>query len=178
MRIFPAKTYSRTAGKRGFTLIELVIVMLLLAVTTFMVMPAFQNLLEGRLTREANRLAGVIRMLRNEAVLEGLTFRLMMDMPVSSYWVEQRTPKGEFHIREDVSLLRKHALPSSVVMERMYMFGEEILPREDRPVPVLIDSSGFVDPFLLHLMDGDAPYTFRVAGFTGKVSMVEGHEKE
>ena len=49
MRILPAKIYDRTVGKRGFTLIELVVVMLLLAVTTFMVMPAFQNLLEGRL---------------------------------------------------------------------------------------------------------------------------------
>ena len=178
MRTFPAKTCSRRAHRRGFTLIELVVVMLLLGLTTFMVMPAFQNLLEGRLTREANRLAGVIRLLRNEAVLEGLTFRVMLDMSAGSYWVEQRGAKGDFLIREDVSMLKKHTLPPSVIMERMFMFGEELLPRKDRPVPILVDSSGFVDPFLLFVLDGDEPFTFRVTGFTGKVSLVEGHEKE
>jgi len=178
MRISPARTYRRTGVWRGFTLIELLIVMLLLGVTTFMVMPAFQNLLEGRLAREANRMAGVIRMMRNEAILEGLTFRLMLDMSTATYWVEQRDAKGGFGRRQDVSLLKEHQFPSSVVMERLFMFGEEILPRKGHPVPIVVDSSGFVDPFLLHLLDGDVPHTFRVTGFTGKVSMVEGHVKE
>ncbi len=43
------------------------------------------------------------------------------------------------------------------------------------PVPIRIDSSGYIDPFRLHFTYRDDEYTFRVAGFTGRVELVEGY---
>jgi competence protein ComGC len=153
---------------------EMMIILLLLGVMMFLAVPAFQNLLQGRVQQETNRLAGIIRLLRNEAVLGRATFRLMVDFKERRYSVEQLASNGEFIQRTDPAQLRPHAFPGAFQLKALIMYGEDVSRERKEPIPIVIDPSGFIDPFLLQFTENDAPYTFRITGFTGRVELVKG----
>ncbi|MFB3079097.1 MAG: type II secretion system protein, partial [Lysobacterales bacterium] len=62
MRTSPARSCNRQCSPPGFTLVELMVVMGLLALVMLLALPALQNLLEGSLQREVRRLSGVVRL--------------------------------------------------------------------------------------------------------------------
>ena len=47
----------------------------------------------------------------------------------------------------------------------------------EQEVPIAIDPSGFMDPFLLHFQDGGEDWTFRVS-FMGRSDALEGYSDE
>jgi len=175
---YQARTFEQLRRPPGYTFMELLVVLVLLAAVMFIGVPSFQALLGSQLDKEVNRLGGLLRLLRNEAVLERTAFRLTFELDKASYFVEERLSDGSYAARSDHDLMRAHEFPEAVYVERMLMFEKEILPERKEPVYVLIDSSGFVDPFLLHIFAGEEPFTFKVSGFTGKVSLQEGHVDE
>ena len=102
------------------------------------------------LEAETGRLAGMIRALRNEAVLSGARFRLMVDLREQSFFVEMMSQTGEF-VQSDQEYLRRHRLPESMELESRELMGDTIRPERDiKPVPIFIDASGAIDPFTLH----------------------------
>lgn len=194
MRISPARNYSTAPsagcgrngavrraipaqGKRpaGITLIELLVVLGLTATMLMLAVPTFQNLLQGTLDREVNRLASVIRMLRNEAVLGNNYFRLMVNLEEQKIYVEKRDLQGNYYELSNPKILRAHTFPSSMTLRDVILFGKVIRPDDKKPVPIRIDPTGYIDPFLLHFKDGSNDYTLRVAGFTGRVKLVSGY---
>ena len=158
---------------------ELMLVVGLMGLMVLLVAPNFQQMLKSALDHESDRLAGVIRMLRSEAILQGIRFRLMLDLNESLYLVEQDDGTGEFAQRSEPAVLRPHTFPESFSLTDIKVMGETIRPgRDAKPVPVFIDSSGYIDPFLLHFAYGGQEYTFRVAGFTGRIKLMEGYAEE
>jgi len=80
------------AGKnnRGFTLIELVLVLLLLGVSLAIVVPNIEKGLNDREVRiSALALAAVGRDLRSRALFEGVPQELALNLPQNSYLVAQ-----------------------------------------------------------------------------------------
>ena len=151
------------------------IVLGLLAVVMLLALPTFQNLLQGDLQREVNHLTGVIRLLRNEAVLTHTRFRVVLEPKENRFYVEQENLDGQYVRREQPKVLQAHPFPSSFKIKDVVHFGELIRPDRGVTVPIQLDSSGMVDPFLLHFNEGETPYTLRVSGFTGRVELLEGH---
>ena len=171
MRTFPARI-SEPHPPRGVILVELIVVLALIGVLLLIVAPNFQRMLQSPLEAETGRLAGMIRALRNEAVLSGARFRLMMDLREQSYFVEMMSQTGEF-IQTDREYLRRRRLPESMELEALELMGDTIRPeRNIKPVPIFIDTSGAIDPFTLHLKYQGEGYAFRVRGFTGKVDLL------
>ncbi len=172
-----ARRTTPAQGKRqaGITLIELLVVLGLTATVMMLAVPTFQNLLQGTLDREVNHLASVIRMLRNEAVLGNNHFRLMVNLKENKIYVEKRDLQGNYYLLEQPKVLRSHTFPSSMTLRDVTLFGKVIRPDDKKPVPIRIDPTGYIDPFLLHFKDGSNDYTLRVAGFTGRVKLVSGY---
>lgn len=171
MRTFPART-SEPHPPRGVILVELMVVLALIGVLLLVVVPNFQGLLESPLEAETKRLAGLIRALRNEAVLSGSRFRLMVDLRGQSYFVERMSQSGWF-IQSDQEYLRRHRLPESMELKALELMGDTIRPERNlKPVPIFIDTSGAIDPFTLYFKYQDRDYAFRVGGFTGKVDLL------
>ncbi|MFI5400126.1 MAG: prepilin-type N-terminal cleavage/methylation domain-containing protein [SAR324 cluster bacterium] len=162
----------------GFTLLEMLVVMLLMALIAGFTVPLFQTLLEGQVQREATRLSQLIRILRNEALLTQTDFHLVFDLQRQSYWVEARSG-DTYRPRTDAAVLRTHTLPGSFAVTDLTVMGNVYTPRaEERPVPITVDPSGFVDPFFLHFTVNGAAYTFKVFGFRTEVDLLNGYARE
>jgi hypothetical protein len=150
----------------------------LLAILMFLALPAFQSLLEGTAHRETARLAGVVRLLRNEAVLSRRPYRLVIDLKAGEYLVEERTLDGRYVESTQPPILARHRFPAAFHVQDLILNGNTRYPLVDRRVDLMLDVSGFMDPFALHFSVDGQDYTFKVAGFTADVDLVQGHDLE
>jgi prepilin-type N-terminal cleavage/methylation domain-containing protein len=178
MRTSPARTSSPRAPAAAFTLIELLLVLALMSVVLLIGLPAFQSLLQSSLQQEVNHLTGVIRLLRNEAVLTNTRYRIMLNLKDGRYSVERQNDAGTYDVVKDPRELAPHSFPSAMTVQDLVLLGRTYKTDEPDPLPIIVDSSGYVDPFLLHFSLDDKSYTLRVAGFTGRVELVDGHVDE
>ncbi|HEX4342805.1 MAG TPA: GspH/FimT family protein [Verrucomicrobiae bacterium] len=81
------------AQRRAFTLIELILVLALLVITTSLVAPAMSNFIRGRaLDAEARRFISLTRGAQSRAVSEGMPIMLWVDEKAGTYGMEEETP--------------------------------------------------------------------------------------
>lgn len=86
---------------RGFTLIELSLVLLILGILLSLVVPRLTSLAEARVDRTARRLATLMGYLRDEASLRGRIYRLSLDLDEDRYEVTVQAPFAAGLIAED-----------------------------------------------------------------------------
>jgi prepilin-type N-terminal cleavage/methylation domain-containing protein len=126
-------------GGRGFTLIELAVVLLILAVLLSFVTPRLFALGQARREAAARRLATLLGYLHDEASLRGRTYRLTLDFDDARYEVRAMTESKEPGTADDF------------VEEWGPLARDEILPEGVRiaavETPTLLASSGTVDLF-------------------------------
>ena len=86
----PSPENERVRSRRaGFTLIELILVMAVLAITAALVVPRMSSFLHGReLSSEARRLLSLTRYAQSRAVAEGLPVVLWVNPSDGAYGVE------------------------------------------------------------------------------------------
>jgi general secretion pathway protein H len=92
---------SRAGNDRlGFSLLELILVLLLLGLSSLIVLPTIDRELRGReARRSALALAAVARDLRSRALYEGIPQRLTLKVSDNSYFVSR---DREVHLPSDV----------------------------------------------------------------------------
>ena len=91
MRIEP--TNGRKPCARAFTLIELILVMTVLVITTALVAPSMMNFFRGRaLDSEAMQLLSLTRAGQSRAVSEGEPILLWVDAKTGAYGLQEETP--------------------------------------------------------------------------------------
>lgn len=177
MPIYPARIYSarprRGDSASGFTLIELLLVMGLLSLTLVLVTPTFFSMFKGDRDREMSRLVRVMRMARNEAILTGRRHRIWFDLKAHRYEFEQEID-GAFVAYERPRIMRAHALPTALRMVDVIIVGEGSERIRDQRVPIIIDNSGYMDPFMLHVREGQEIITVRSNGLAGRFEVLPG----
>lgn len=91
-------------GSRGFTLIELGIVVGILALAAMLVVPSVEAAFGVKTREEAGKVAGTIRAMYGEAVLSGRTCRLVFNLDEGSYWPE--CAEGRVRVKGEEESLR------------------------------------------------------------------------
>ena len=87
-------------GNRGFTLIELILVLMLLGLSSLVVLPNIGKVLQDReVRRSALGLAAVLRNLRNRALFEGSAQQLVIHLAENDY---QASPHLTVRLPNDV----------------------------------------------------------------------------
>lgn len=76
---------------RGFTLIELVVVVAVMAVITVAVVTGVGNVRGASVQSETGKIAVAVRYTYNLTVLSGKVHRLVFDLDAGSYWGEEQT---------------------------------------------------------------------------------------
>jgi prepilin-type N-terminal cleavage/methylation domain-containing protein len=75
-------------GNRGFTLLELILVMVILSTVLAMAAPSLRGFFGSRKTHdEAAQLLALTQFARSQAISEGITYRLNFDTKDRTYWL-------------------------------------------------------------------------------------------
>ena len=123
MRISTRETSDRERSRRaGFTLIELALVLVIIAIILSFVAPRLMELGQAKREAEARRLAALLGYLHDEASLRGRTFRLRLDIDDARYEVAAAPPASkeadeESYAEEWAPLARSGSLASGVAVE-------------------------------------------------------------
>lgn len=85
------RRHSRRSRRSGFTLVELIVVMVLLLIVASMVAPRMSSFFRGRaLSSEARRMLSLINYGQSRAVAEGVPVLLWIDTSKSTYGLESQ----------------------------------------------------------------------------------------
>lgn len=86
---------------RGYTLLELTVVIAIFAMLAMVVVPAVQSAMGVKLREEAGKVGGTIRAMYGESALSGRTCRVVFDLDEAAYWPECAAGKVAIQKREE-----------------------------------------------------------------------------
>lgn len=145
---------------RGFTLIEVMVVMLIIGVVTALATFAFSDNREDRVEREARRLAAVLELVAEQAVLQSriIGVRFASD----GYLFLSPGAEGEWLPIENDRQLRPHELPDDI--ELQFITQGEIPggDRATRPHTVFLPSNDVL-PFEVVISHPRVDTSYRIA---------------
>lgn len=172
--------------RKGFTLIELMVVMIVIGIATAVILPEMRGTFEESLLRStARQLISVLDLASSQAVTANQKHRVRFDLAEGRYAIERRAAKqekssgfipvrdvpqgeGELDKRIRIELQRPDVPPESAT---------PVAPEEDRtgmaPEIVNFYPDGTADPIDLLLQDREGfRLLLRINSTTGKVRIV------
>ena len=171
MRISATGTYSNNF--KGFTLLELVVVLVVLAGTAALVLPRLSAWQDGDARNSARNLATLLRYLNEQAITSRTRYQLVIDLNQQKLVVQQLRATGEAN------------LPDDPFLQRNPLLGEVRLTdiRTERSGTVSSGSlniaygvGGLSEPLVLHLgIPGGQQYTVQALPVNGSVKVAEGN---
>lgn len=161
---------------RGFTLLELSLVLLILGVLFTLLVPRLRNVADVRLTSTAERLAATARYLFAEAAFTGQVYRLHYNLDKHTYWVtvlDLAQDSPEF-IQDPAPLSRQVIFSSDVT------FADVTLPSLGAIVAGEVFThfypQGYVDPTVIHLHNQRGRFsTVIIPPLTGEARVYDGY---
>jgi general secretion pathway protein H len=126
---------------RGFTVLEILIGLLLIALLLVVAIPTFRSLARVQLKETANQMLGLIRYTYSKATLSNKGHRIVFDMDAGQYWVEVSNDQvrisqededsdegGQLGIFQSEDKGRKYARPPSFVPDEGEFGTKQKLP--------------------------------------------------
>jgi prepilin-type N-terminal cleavage/methylation domain-containing protein len=152
---------SRRCTERGFTLIELIVVIFIISLTTALIMPNLWGTGERALKSESKRIANTLRYIYDEAAGKKLTYELKIDLSSDSWGFESERESRIFNIKENV-MFKDIIVPS---LGKVSM-GEVIMK---------FGPAGPEEPIIFHLIKDDLEYTVTFNNMSGRAKIHEGY---
>ncbi len=156
----------------GFTLIELVLVVFLLALMASLSLPLISGFEPNGLASSARRLAGTVKYLYNEAAMTGLEHRLIFELEQGKYKATRIATSGELEDLQGTGA--EKALSSGVRFLRIYQpqRGEQ----STGEITTALLPGGWLEETIIHLQDEDKKQlTLRLVPMTGLTEIYEGN---
>ena len=161
---------------KGFTLIELAVVVAILGVMVALVAPRLGEIGEANLKRSARHLTGMIRFLHDESQAKKTEYRLKFDIQDGRYWPEVFTiltdKSGEY--KKTTSVIGGEGSLAGQTTFRDVIAGSH----PDEPY-ILFTPDGWVEHAIIHLRDGsERDFSLIVKPLTGNTELREGYVEE
>ena len=163
--------------ERGYTLVEMGIVIFILALAAGFLVPKLRGTAHQELLSNARRLAVSIRYARQEAILDGRTYRLFYDLQTHRYWLETASDDS------DEPQFKKHSgkLGEGIALPEEVGFSDVVLPFAGGIITegqTYTDfyPNGEMDLTVVHLDNGEEAYTIRLEPLSGAVFLTEGYQ--
>ncbi len=156
----------------GFTLIEILVVMVLIGSIIFIAVPRFKNLADVNLKSTSRTLSGTIKYLYNESVFKKNIYKLAFDLDNQEYWVEYMED-GQF-VESNDPILRRKKVPEGILINDI--FTERLQEKTDsgNESYLLFLPTGFVDYAVIHISSQDKDvYTIETKPYTGTTKIYD-----
>ena len=156
---------------RGYTLIELIVVMVLIGLMLAVGVPRFQGaLLTDDLKLTTRQIIGLVRGLRNKAIQEQQRYYLHLDLEKNVYWIDSGAD-GEAQ-RE---LARQNAVKLAEEVRVIDVWSQSKGKQAVGEAVIRFSAKGYVDQTAIHLgAADDRQVTMVLAPFLGTVEI---HDK-
>ncbi len=168
---FSPRPAARPAS-RGFTLLELLVVVLIIGITLGLVVPSLNPDRERGLDEESRRLVALIRLSAEEAVLQGREYAVELAPDGYRFLVLEGNKEGNKWLPLQDDLLHPRQLPEGLRLE-VFFEGErfDFLRAEEEENPRLyILSSGEMTPLEILLSSADSERNYRIViDINGKI---------
>lgn len=165
----------RACFARGFTLIEIAVVIFLIGLVMTIAMPYFGSLQTSAMRSEARRLASRANYLYQEAGAQKVVLRLSFDFANNGYFASRLDPfaaKPAFH-PERGPAGTPVVMPAGVRIRDVTVEG--IGTVHQGTISAQFYPGGYVDATLIHLADSKGEvFTLAIDPFSGHVSILAG----
>jgi type II secretion system protein H len=171
----PTCRVGRSNEAQGFTLVELAVVLMILAVVLGLVLPeASSFLFRSDLKASSRRLAGAVSYARSQAMLEGRPWELTLDLDTGSFWAKPLDKEGS---SADLDKVKKRTLAGEVRFMDVKKLPDEA--KRAGQVVLLFHPKGLVEPAVIHLAGpGKQIQTIFVKAFNGRLQAEDGYLEE
>lgn len=139
----------RASRYRGFTLIEILVVMAIVTVLLGLAVVKLGTSDESRLQGAAEDLAMRLENVRDEAVVRGQALAFSSDGQGYQFWLSD-LERNEWHTLPAGDVIASKPLPGGVVIDEMRINGL-VRPLGER---IVFPLSGLTEPFMLTLTSG------------------------
>jgi prepilin-type N-terminal cleavage/methylation domain-containing protein len=161
---------------RGFTLIEMMIVIVVLGVMLALIIPRLGEIGDANLKRSARHLTGMVRFLRDESQAQKKVYRLRFDVTDGRYWIEVMTLLNDKTVefkRFSSEMATEGSLSGQTTFRHI-----NVASHPDDPF-IQFWPNGWVERALIHLRDGEGrEFTLVVNSLTGNTDLREGYVEE
>ncbi len=171
------KKQPRDQGRfgRGFTMLELAVVLFLIGLVMTIAMPYFGTLQASQMRSEARRLASRANYLYQEAGAQKVILRLTFDFANNGYFASRLDPfaaKPAFHPETGPAGVRV-VMPAGIRIRDVTVEGLGTFRRG--AVSAQFYPGGYVDATLIHLADSKGEiFTLVIDPFSGHVAILRG----
>ena len=149
---------------KGFTLIELTVVIVILGVMMTLVIPQLGEIGEANLKRSARHLTGMIRFLRDESQAKKTVYRLRFDIQDGKYWAEEftilseGTSEGKAEGSAEFKRLQSAMANEGSLAGQTSFKDVQVGSHPDDPY-ILFTPDGWVEPAFIHLRNSDDKFS-------------------
>jgi prepilin-type N-terminal cleavage/methylation domain-containing protein len=154
------------SNRKGFTLIEVVVVLFIIGIFFLVAIPKFKDITEVNIKSASRRLSGTIRYLYSEAVFKKKVYKLVFDIDRGEYWVE--VIEGNQFVVPSDPFLKREKLPSGVYFRDITTERSLGKSGKGRGEFILFMPTGFVEPAVIHLeTENGVAFTLATKPYTG-----------
>ena len=164
--------------KKGFTLIELIVVLTILGLGIVLVYPSFGRMSQGvELKAAAKKVSTILRYYRSEAVQKGKAFQVVFDVDTREIRVrpvqaEENRGEGEKNQEKILREKERYLLPEGIQVKEMKIPASQY-PSE-YPVIEFYPNGGSNGGSFLIERENSKAYRIQVNFLTGVVELKEG----
>ena len=163
---------------KGFTLIELTVVIVILGIMLTLIIPRLGELGEANLKRSARHLTSTIRFLRGESQVKKDMYRLRFDITEGRYWVEKLTILSLSEKTAEYKRFSSEMGTEGSLSGQTTFRDIKVASHPDDPF-IQFSPNGWVDHAMIHLRDGEGrDFTLMVNPLTGNTELREGYIEE
>lgn len=158
----------------GFTMIELMVVIVILAMAAALVVPRLPSTEGTKLKNSAGNLASAIRFLNDRAIVSKGIYRLHFNIAENSLSVVKLSDKGEEVAPDDQFFTRK-LLADGIIIEDVT--APRLGKMTEGDVPITFGPMGMPEPLVVHLKGEEKRFTVTAYPNGGKVVVQEGYQE-
>ena len=160
-----------SVNKRGYTLIELIVVIVLLGLMFGLVVPKFrQAVLSDSLDATSLRIIGLIEDLRERAISDQISYVLHFDIRGRELWAFASDATAE---EQETARERAYQLPVDVIIEDIWSWSRGKIYDD---ATIQFSKKGYIEQSMIHLQSEDGrQLSLELTPFLGSIKIHKGY---